>query len=264
MKMDRTTHKLLVDGLRIETALIDTQGCKQTIVLLHEGLGSIELWKNFPAKLAESTGCRIISYSRLGHGRSDAPTRSREICYLQHEAEHVLPLVLDHFELTNPILFGHSDGASIALLYAGKAHNSSEAIIVEAPHLFVEDITLEGIREASDKFANGLEKKLSRYHNDAHALFSAWHDTWLTPEFKNWNIEEQVKHVRCPVLAIQGENDQYGTLEQVFRIKELAPQTELYVVADCGHSPHQENPNEILLRVAEFLHGLPGSPAASS
>ena len=252
--MNDSLDQVNIDGLRLECKFWAAPApAAQTIVLLHEGLGSLELWRDFPDRLCAATGCNILTYSRLGHGRSDQPATARNQRYLHQEAQQVLPRVIKHFDLTLPILFGHSDGASIALLYAAAFPPAVSAIVVAAPHLFVEEITLAGIRLADDRFASGLEQRLSRYHNDAAALFFAWRDIWLSEPFLQWNIEAAVKDVRCPILAIQGEADQYGTLAQIERIKELAGQTELLVLPGCGHAPHQEKTEVVLERVAEFL-----------
>lgn len=248
-----TTEYVCVDNVQLETHHIRYGSGVSTIVLLHEGLGCCELWRDFPKKLALQQHVNVLTYSRSGHGRSQPPTSPREIDYLHKEALIVLPQVIADLDLKNPVLFGHSDGASIALLYAASFPSSVAAVIAEAPHLFVEDITLQGIREAGSKFEQGLGKRLCKYHDDAKSLFYAWHDTWLSESFHKWNIEPYISSITCPVLAIQGADDQYGTLRQIERIKELAQQTELLVIPDCGHAPHQEKQEIVLKAISRFL-----------
>lgn len=250
--MNSSSLTAQISGSVYEYAWFGSFTAPQTMVVLHEGLGCVELWRDFPRRLAEVTSCRVLAYSRLGHGRSGQPLAERNVSYLHEEAHAVLPAVLKYFEIEEPILWGHSDGASIALLYAAEFPGRVKSVVVAAPHLFVENVTVSGIRETDEKF-DQLVKRLGRYHDDAKALFLAWRNIWLSSEFYSWNIEKEVAQVKCPVLAIQGRNDQYGTLAQVERIKELAPQTELVILDDCAHAPHQEQPETVLALSAEFV-----------
>lgn len=250
--MNSSSLTCQIAGSAYEYAWFGNSTESQTIVMLHEGLGCVELWRDFPERLAQKASCRVLVYSRLGHGRSDPPLADRDVSYLHNEAHLVLPAVLKHFEIGEPILWGHSDGASIALLYAAEFPDRVKSVVVAAPHLFVENVTVSGIRETDQRF-DQLVKRLGRYHDDAKALFLAWRNIWLSSEFYSWNIEKDVAQVKCPVLAIQGREDQYGTLAQVERIKELAPQTELVILDDCAHAPHQEQADAVLALSAEFV-----------
>lgn len=256
--MNSTRKAFQVLGSRFEYSLEEQVSAPITIVLLHEGLGCVELWRDFPARLAEQTGCTVLSYSRLGHGRSDSAIDARGVDYLHKEAYEILPAVLDNFKLSSAVLWGHSDGASIALLAASKFPERTKGVIAAAPHLFVEDVTVAGIREADTRAAQ-LVKRLERYHNDAGSLFAAWRDIWLSTPFRSWNIEQSIAEIQCPILAIQGRDDQYGTLAQVQRIQELAPQTRLLVLDECAHAPHQEQPEQVLKGTVAFLETIVSS-----
>jgi len=222
--------------------------------MLHAGLGSLELWHNFPQKLCERTGYSILLYSRYGYGKSEALTEKRATNYLHHEGQKVLPELLAHFGIKRPVLFGHSDGATIALLYAAKYPACARALILEAPHVFVEEITIKGIIETREAYQSGvLAPRLKPHHLDADATFWGWNDIWLDPAFRSWNIETDLASIQCPVLVIQGEEDQYGTLAQLEAIEKQTPSTELLVLSDCRHSPHSDQSALVLARTAEFL-----------
>lgn len=254
MKGPQVNRQILeVSDSFLETVLLEVEGATDTIVLLHEALGCIELWKEFPMMLAEHLKMNVLLYSRKGHGRSSPFTSKRDNTYLHHEGINVLPEVLKIHSLARPILVGHSDGGSIALIFAGSFPDIPKAVIAVAPHLFVEQLTLSGINRVVSNYSDKLQERLGRYHNDARAVFSAWKDVWLDPEFQDWNIENLVSRIRCPVLAIQGVDDQYGTLNQIERIKELAPQANLSILTDCGHSPQVERTEELLDICSKFL-----------
>lgn len=225
-----------------------------TIVMLHEGLGSLSMWKDFPARLAAVTGSNVVIYSRHGYGRS-APLRTRRgVRYMHDEALRTLPQFLDELGIGNPILFGHSDGASIALIYAGGSGRPVTGIIALAPHVFVEEITVSGIAAARLAYeTTTLRERLARHHDDADSAFRGWNDAWLDPAFRSWNIEEYLSRIGCSILAIQGEDDEYGSMEQIERIARGAPDVELLKLADCGHSPHRDRPEAVLSAVAGFL-----------
>jgi len=225
------------------------------MVLLHEGLGSISLWRDFPQQLADATGCEAVVYSRYGYGRS-TPRRgeARSPRYMHDEALQVLPALLEALELDRPFLVGHSDGGSIALIHAGGTPGPLSGVVVMAPHVMVEEVTLAGIREAVKIYGStDLPSRLSRHHRDADSVFRAWHEIWLSPAFRDWNIEEYLPRIACPVMAIQGEDDEYGTLAQIDRIAGLAPDVDLVKLADCRHSPHRDQPGAILEAVSGFV-----------
>lgn len=228
------------------------------IVFLHEGLGSVSMWRDWPARVCAATGCRGLVFSRYGYGRSTLRPRdeARGVDYLHVQAQEALPALFEALNLQdeNPILFGHSDGGSIALLYAAMFPGQPRAIAVAAPHIFVEDITVEGIRKARDDYlSSDFPARLARHHIDGESVFWAWVDIWLTPEFRAWNIEECLGAIRCPVLAIQGIDDEYGTLEQIRGIARRVPDTRLLEISDCGHSPHRDQPQAVIDGLKGFL-----------
>ncbi len=232
------------------------QDGRPTLVFLHEGLGSIEMWHDFPETLAEKTGCDGLVYDRWGHGKSDPIDVQRTLRYVHDEALDILPEVLMNSGVEDAILIGHSDGGSIALIFAAEYPGSVRGLITEAAHVFVEEITLEGIREAVKAYqTTNLKEKLARYHdNNTEMIFKAWYDTWLSPEFKQWNIEDCLPRVRCPVLVIQGEDDQYGTEAQVEAIASqvAGPATPL-LIPDCAHIPHKEATGRVIKEMTEFI-----------
>jgi pimeloyl-ACP methyl ester carboxylesterase len=248
----------VVNGKRLETLWISAgKPERPTIVMLHEGLGSIALWKDFPEDVGRCTGCGIFVYSRYGHGSSDRLAEKRAVDYLQSEAEIVLPALLAEVGIQRPILFGHSDGASIALIYAGKYPDSPRALILEAPHVFVEDLSVKSIAQAKIAYeTTDLSRKLDRYHAHVDATFWGWSDIWLDPHFRSWNIESYLDSIRCPALVIQGEDDEYGTIKQVEAIQARIPSAQVLLLPRCGHSPHRDQKEVILERVAAFVGGI--------
>jgi pimeloyl-ACP methyl ester carboxylesterase len=253
-----------VDGKKLETLLIEARKTgRPTIVMLHEGLGSIALWKDFPHAVAKRTGCAVLVYSRYGHGNSDSLMEKRTVSFMHHEGEIVLPELLKLFAIERPILFGHSDGASIALIYAGKFPESPRALILEAPHVFVEDLSVASIRAAKVNFqTTDFHQKLAKYHAHVDETFWGWNDIWLDPAFRLWNIESYLKGICCPVLCIQGEQDEYGTLAQVEAIASRVPGTEIVMLADCKHSPHRDQREKALEAVQRFVQTLQAEPSA--
>jgi pimeloyl-ACP methyl ester carboxylesterase len=250
-----TTFEIL--GRRFEYRWIGPRpGDAASIVFLHEGLGCVAMWRDFPERLASATGFGALVYSRAGHGGSDRVTGTRPVRYLHDEALEVLPAVLEHFKLVKPVLFGHSDGASIALIHAGARSDSVRALVVEAPHVFVEPASIDGIsRITADYETTNLRERLARYHGcNTDAMFRAWSDTWLSPEFRQWNIEEYLPAIECPVLVVQGEDDQYGTVKQVDAVTtQVGGPAESLILSRCGHSPHSEKPDEVLAAAARFI-----------
>ena len=224
-----------------------------TIVFLHEGLGSVSTWRDFPSRLAAATGCGALVYSRAGHGGSEPLLAPRTPRYLHVEALEVLPEVLARFGIARPFLFGHSDGATIALLFAALHPAVPRALVAEAPHAFVEEESLAGIRRAVEAFERlRLRDRLARHHGEGtDALFHAWADTWLAPSFRDWNVEEALGAITCPVLVVQGEADEYGTLKQVTSVvSRVSGEARSLVLPGCGHAPHAERGDEVLAAAA--------------
>jgi len=227
------------------------------MVFLHEGLGSLAMWRDFPARLASALGMRGLAYSRPGYGRS-TPREARERWqgdYLHRQAFEVLPALLDELGIDAPAwLFGHSDGASIALLFAARSPSRTAGVIAMAPHVFVEPVALEGIERAREAYrAGALRDRLARYHDDVDSAFWGWNDAWLAAPFREWNIEAELPAIEAPILAVQGAGDEYGTLEQVERIARRARRVEILELADCGHSPHRDQPGSVIAAAAGFV-----------
>jgi pimeloyl-ACP methyl ester carboxylesterase len=243
-------------GRNLEYQLIPAhQINRPTLVLLHEGLGSVAMWRDFPARLAAATGCRILVYSRYGYGQSDVLEDAFKPDFMHHEAREALPAVLAALDIENPVLVGHSDGASIALLYSGGGYPAA-GLVVLAPHCFVEGIAIRSIAAAKLAFVTtDLPAKLGKYHRDANRTFYGWNDIWLDPGFLDWNIEDCLPHIRCPILAIQGEDDEYGTMAQIEAVAAQAsnsPDVELLKLADCRHSPHRDQTAAVIDAIARF------------
>jgi len=245
---------LTVGGCRLEYCWIGSAaGDAPTIVFLHEGLGSIAQWRNFPAALCERTGRRGLVYNRRGYGGSD-PLDRLSPRFMHDEALDVLPRVLDALDIERPVLFGHSDGGSIALIYAGSKPPLA-GLILEAPHVFVEDVTVRRIAELSASYrATDLRARLERHHGrNVDGLFDEWTRIWLSAEFRGWNLEEHLRGIGCPALVIQGRDDEYGTLSQVNAIAAALPDVETLVIDGCGHAPHIERREDVLDASAGFL-----------
>ncbi|MFQ5755572.1 MAG: alpha/beta fold hydrolase [Acidiferrobacterales bacterium] len=232
-----------------------------TLVFLHEGLGCLGMWKDFPPQLAAHTGCSALIYSRSGYGDSSPLARPQTSHYLHDEALTVLPAVLQAMDVSQPILIGHSDGASLALIYAGSDISAARGLILEAPHVFVEDVTLAGVRRAGETYrSTDLAQKLARFHGDqTNAVFWRWYDTWLSPEFRDWNIEEYLPRIKCPVMIIQGEGDEYGTKEQVDAIaSQVSGPVEVLTLPGCGHTPHRDQIEVTSQAMTGFVRTLLG------
>jgi pimeloyl-ACP methyl ester carboxylesterase len=232
-----------------------------TLFLLHEGLGSVGTWRDVPARIAACTGWRVIAYSRLGHGASDAATLPRTVGFMHEEAIEVLPAVLDALHVERPVLFGHSDGGSIALIFAATNPGRVRGLVLEAPHVFVEDVSVASIARMKSAYeTTDLRERLARHHGaNVDVVFRGWNDIWLAPEFRAWNIEPLLPRVACPVLVIQGEDDEYGTLEQVSAIAAQAGgRVETLVLSACGHAPHRDQPERVFAAVDGFLRSVSG------
>jgi len=254
---ERADLAVTIAGREIETAKLPGDERLAAIVMLHEGLGSVALWRDFPAALQRATGRRVIAFSRFGHGRSQVSPWSREVTGFHHrEALVLLPELLEAIGVTEPLLVGHSDGASIALIHAGR--HPVAGLVLLAPHVFVEPLTIESIRCTRDEFVSGeLRTRMSRHHDDVDAAFWGWCDMWLDPEFVTWNLEADVTRVPAPALLVQGDADPYGTLEQIDRIEAALPgPSSRIVVHGAGHSPHLEAREDVVRAVAKFAAGI--------
>lgn len=230
-----------------------------TIALLHEGLGCLALWRDFPERLAAATGLGVMAWSRAGYGRSDPIDLPRPMDYLTREATLALPQVLAATGFRRGVLMGHSDGGTIAAEYAGRVDDPRvRGIVVMAPHFFTERAGLAEIAVACDAYrAGGLKARLAKYHAHPDVAFHGWADTWQNPDFADWNIEDVLDRLRVPVLAIQGKGDQYATLRQIEVIRDRAPvPVELLALDDCRHAPHQDQPERVLAAVAGFCARL--------
>ncbi|MGZ4166442.1 MAG: alpha/beta fold hydrolase [Solirubrobacteraceae bacterium] len=241
-----------IGGLAVEILDVPGADAEAPLVLLHEGLGSVGLWRDFPARLQAATGRRLIAFSRYGHGRSAPPPRRRTPAFFHEEALEVVPELLATLGIEAPVLVGHSDGASIALIHA--AHHPVSAAVLMAPHVFVEDICVSAIRETRQAFLAGeLRERMSRHHDDPDAAFWGWCDVWLDPAFRSWSLEEEAGRLTAPMLLVQGAQDPYGSLAQLDRIEALAPGPVARLVLSGGHSPHLEHGPDVAGAIAGFL-----------
>lgn len=233
-----------------------------TLVLLYEGLGCVALWHDVPERLAAQTGFGVLAYSRAGYGASDPCTLPRRLEYQTHEGTVVLGEVLNAMGLRQAVLMGHSDGASMAAVYAGSVSDMRvRGLVLIAPHFFTEPMGLAAIEQAGRDYARGLLKvKLAKYHADVDAAFLGWHDAWLHPDFADWNVADVIDHWRIPVLAIQGTADPYGTLAQIEEIEtRIYAPLETLILEGVRHAPHQERPEETMAAITAFcarLHRL--------
>ncbi|MET3378747.1 MULTISPECIES: alpha/beta fold hydrolase [Variovorax] len=228
------------------------------IVFLHEGLGSVAMWKDFPARVCEAASARGLVFSRPGYGRSTprADDEIWDVDFMHRQAHEVLPALFTALGLGDEKLwlFGHSDGGSIALLYASRFPEKVEGLIVLAPHIFVEDKTVANIEIARTAYlGTDLPKKLGRYHDSADSAFWGWNRIWLHPPFRDWNIEAELDTIRCPVLAVQGIDDEYGTLAQIRGIAARVSGCELLEIPECGHSPHRDQPDRVIVAATSFI-----------
>lgn len=235
-----------------------------TIVLLHEGLGSIATWRDMPPRLAEATGLGLLAYSRAGYGASDPCALPRPLDFMEREATRVLPQVLDAAGVRRAVLLGHSDGATIAALHAGTVEDFRvRGVVLLAPHFFVEEITVGAIAALRDGWPEGaLRAALARLHPDPETTFRGWSDAWLDPRFRDWIVTDALDYIRVPVLGIQGEDDEYGTPAQLHALDAVPAPVERHFLPGCGHDPHHERPAETLRLIADFLARLERIEAA--
>jgi pimeloyl-ACP methyl ester carboxylesterase len=230
------------------------------MVFLHEGLGSVSMWRDFPQALCEALPCRGLVYSRPGYGQSTprAPDAPLAPDFMHRQAHELLPALLKALGI-DPLreklwLLGHSDGGSIALLYAARFPDQVAAAIVLAPHILVEEVSVASITEARQAYAQSdLRQRLARHHADVESAFRGWNDIWLHPEFRHWNISQEIAAITCPLLAVQGVNDEYGTLEQVRGIARVTPQCRVVEWSECGHSPHRDQRDRLIQAAREFF-----------
>jgi pimeloyl-ACP methyl ester carboxylesterase len=249
-----------IGGSRLEYRMIGPPpDAAPTIVFLHEGLGSVGLWGDFPDRVAEATGLGLFVYSRAGYGQSSASAMPRRVTFMHEEAREVLPRVLDAIGFRRGVLLGHSDGASIAAIYAGSFLDPRlRGIVLLAPHFFAEPFGIEEIARAKERYEEGdFRAKLARWHRDPDNAFYSWSGPWLDPQFLNWDIRPELAAIGVPVLIVQGDEDQYGTLEQVKTAKRLcASPVEAVILPGIRHIPHRDAPAETLAAVADFIGRL--------
>jgi pimeloyl-ACP methyl ester carboxylesterase len=239
------------------------------LVFLHEGLGSRSMWRDFPQRLCDAAGVHGLVYSRPGYGRSTprAPDERWDVDFMHRQAHEVLPALLAALHIDGvqqPLwLFGHSDGGSIALLHAARHRGQVAGVIVMAPHVSVEPKAIASIRQARDNYLRtDLPQRLARHHDDPDSAFWGWNNIWLHEPFTRWNIEDEIGTIGCPVLALQGADDEYGTLDQIHAIARKLPHTQLVEIPLCGHSPHRDQPERVIDEVVRFMaaHGTPARP----
>ena len=250
--------------VRIEHQWVgQAQAAAPLLVFLHEGLGSLAMWKDFPSRLCAAAGCRGLVYSRPGYGRSSprGPDEAWGVDFMHQQAQQLLPALLHRLGVHQRYwLFGHSDGGSISLLHAAAYPQAVQGAIVVAPHILVEDLSLASIEQARLAYQSGdLKTRLAKYHDDPDSAFGGWNGIWLNPAFKSWRIDPDIRSIGCPLLAIQGLDDEYGTLEQIRGIKATLPHTQLLEIPRCGHSPHRDQPQALIEAASAFIlsHGDP-------
>jgi pimeloyl-ACP methyl ester carboxylesterase len=241
-------------GHKLEYAWFGAPGERAPIVMLHEGLGSVSLWRNFPQVLADATRRRVLAYSRHGCGASEPLAGPLGVDFMHAEALVTLPELLDRLEIGKAALFGHSQGASMALIYGARSGRPTEAVIAMAPHVYVQAYGLKSIAEARREYLDGdLRERLARHHADVESAFWGWNDIWLAPPFLEWNIEALLPEIACPVLAIQGADDEYGTMEQLDRLERGVRDFRRLALENCGHSPHRDQPDAVLEATVALL-----------
>jgi len=251
---DRAGAVVELAGRSIEVETISGDADKAAIVMLHEGLGSVAMWRDFPELLAQRTGRTVVAYSRYGHGRSEPLQEPRTPAYMHHEGETVLLALIAELELQRPVLFGHSDGASIALIFAARYPQAASALILEAPHVFVEEVTVASIARVKATLPEtDVVQRLRRYHADAAKTFWGWNDIWLHPDFRGWDIRDCLGRITVPALLMQGRDDEYGTTLQLDTIAAALPSVDIHLFDRSGHSPHRTHPETVADLSAAFL-----------
>jgi pimeloyl-ACP methyl ester carboxylesterase len=254
MSMATPSRLVAVNGRSLEYQRIGATADGPTLVFMHEGLGSVSQWRDFPEGIARATGLPALVYARHGHGQSEVLQQAHGVDFMHREAMETLPELLRVLGIARPFLIGHSDGASIALIHAGSGHQVL-GLAVMAPHVFVEDISIEGILAAKRLFeTTDLPQRLARHHRDASRTFYAWNDMWLSPAFRSWNIERFLPSIKCPVLAIQGHEDEYGSMAQVDAIaRQSGGPVEVLKLEQCGHTPQKDQTEAVVVAITEFV-----------
>lgn len=246
-----------IKGKKLYTAYSNLFENRPVLVFLHDSLGCTQLWRNFPEQLAAAVQCNVLVYDRLGYGKSyPMLTHERENNYMELEAD-VLNDLLGILGIEETILFGHSDGGTIALIAAAKYPGKVKAVICEAGHIFVEDVTVKGVKDALQAYqTTNLAEHLAKYHGDkVEMMVKAWTETWLSGRFRTWNIEYFLKEIKAPLLFIQGEDDEYGTLDQMEKtVSQVSGSTERFIIPEAGHTPHKEKPDVVLQKCVAFIN----------
>ena len=262
MSVSDSSAFIKVCGRSLEYRRIAAAADGPTLVFLHEGLGSIGQWRDFPERVVDASGLPAMVYARYGYGWSDALQQAQGVDFMHREAVEFLPELLRALGIARPILIGHSDGASIALIYAGSGR-SIRGLVAMAPHVFVEDVGVDSIAAARQAFeTTDLPQKLARHHRDARKTFYGWNDVWLESAFRGWNIELLLPAIRCPMLAIQGHEDDYGSMAQVDAIaRQSGGPVEILKLAQCGHAPHKDQPEIAAEAIVRFVRRCAGAAA---
>jgi len=258
----------LTDYLQIGSKKIEIQwhqGAQKdfpVLIFLHEGLGCTRMWKDFPKKLSQGTGCSALVFSRFGYGKSDPAPLPWKINFMHEQALKILPEIIKKAQIKQYILIGHSDGGSIGVIFAGspniKERDGLKGLITEAAHVFCELITVDCIKQAKINYEhNDLRQGLEKYHgSNTENAFRGWNDVWLNPQFIHWNIEKYLNKIRVPMFAIQGKDDQYGTNKQIISIKTHVNDIETYLLDNCRHAPHNDQPKIVLDLMSQFIHKI--------
>lgn len=258
--VDGASGFVQIGGQSIEYVCYGPQPIQNTtIVMLHEGLGCVRLWRDFPRRVSDATGFGVFAYSRAGYGQSSLDSLPRPLNYMTLEATDVLPDILDAIGLVRGILLGHSDGATIAAIHAGSVSDLRiRGLVLIAPHFFTEEMGLVEIARAKEAFeTTDLKSKMAKYHRNPDHTFRGWNDAWLHPDFKKWDVSDVIDHLRIPVLVIQGEGDQYGTLAQINEMEDRVNSPfEKKILSNCRHSPHNDQPDMTLAAITEFTARL--------
>jgi pimeloyl-ACP methyl ester carboxylesterase len=257
VEFKRTSFRLSIGEKSLEGLLCEPACWKDTILLVHEALGSVSYWKDFPDNLATTTDCRVLAYSRAGHGDSQGPLESRNPKYYRNQVEVVLPALLDRFNIGSPIFYGHSEGAAISLLYAAYRPDQVRAVIAEAPILTPESSSRRRIQELAATYPSSeLRSKLARYHKDSDAVFYSWITDATSPQMLHFPLDMYLSKIACPVLVLQGSEDEFGGAVQLLAIQKYLPRAQSEIIVGAAHLPHREMTKVVLEKVRDFLAGI--------